>query len=48
MKNSINTTVLLKAYDLQLKAILESDLKKFKADKQRQNNEAFLQRLKAA
>jgi len=47
MKLSTQSTVLLKAFDLQLKAIIEKDLKKFKAEKQRQNNLAFLQQLAA-
>ena len=47
MKNSTNTTVLLKALDLELKAILERDIKAFKAEKQRKQNAAFLQLIAA-
>jgi len=31
MKNSTQTTVILKALDLELKALLENDLKNFKS-----------------
>ena len=37
MKNSTKTTVMLKALDLELKAILENDLKAFKAAQQVKN-----------
>jgi len=47
MKNSTNTTVLLKALDLELKAILEKDIKEFKSEKQRKQNMAFLQLIAA-
>jgi hypothetical protein len=47
MKNSTNTTVLLKALDLQLKSILEKDIKAFKIAKQRRNNAAFMQLIAA-
>ena len=43
MKNSTNTTVILKALDLELRAILDRDIKAFKAMKQRKNNVAFMQ-----
>ena len=43
MKNSTNTTVILKALDLELKAILEKEIKAFKAEKQRINNTVFMQ-----
>jgi hypothetical protein len=43
MKNSTNTTVILKAIDLELKAILERDIKAFKFEKQRKNNMVFMQ-----
>ena len=47
MKNSTKTTVLLKAFDIELKAILEKDLKAFKAAQQHKNNVAFLQQIAA-
>jgi hypothetical protein len=47
MTYSTQTTVLLKAIDLELKAILENDLKNFKKAKQRKNNVAFLQLIAA-
>jgi hypothetical protein len=48
MKLSLKTTVLLKAIDLELKAIIENDIKKFKAAKQqRENNLAFIRKLAA-
>jgi len=47
MKNSTNTTVLLKALDIELKAILEKDIKAFKAEKQRKQNLTFLQLIAA-
>ncbi len=47
MKNSLETTIMLKALDIQLKRILEEDLKAYKAAKQRKNNVAFLQLIAA-
>ena len=47
MKNSTKTTVLLKALDLELKAVLERDIKSFKAEKQRKNDIAFMQLIAA-
>jgi len=47
MKNSTKTTVLLKAFDIELKAILEKDLKAFKAAQQHKNNVAFLRQIAA-
>ena len=47
MKNSTNTTVLLKALDLELKAIMKKDIKEFKVEKQRKQNMAFLQLIAA-
>ena len=47
MQYSINTIVLLKAFDLQLKAIIENDIKAFKAKQQVKNNVAFLQLIAA-
>jgi len=47
MKNSTNTTVLLKALDLELKAILEKDIKAFKIKQQVKNNATFLQAIAA-
>jgi hypothetical protein len=47
MKNSTKTIVLLKALDLELKTILERDIKNFKSAQQRKNNLAFLQQIAA-
>jgi len=48
MKNSTKTTVLLKAIDLELKAILEQDIRKFNSAKFNKNkNAAFLQLIAA-
>jgi hypothetical protein len=48
MKNSTKTTVLLKAIDLELKAILEQDIRKFNSAKfNRNKNAAFLQLIAA-
>ena len=38
MKNSAKTTVMLKAFDMKLKAMLQEDLKNFKAIQNRKNN----------
>ena len=46
--NELKTAVLLKAFDLELKAILENDLKNFTAAKYNRNkNAAFLQLIAA-
>ena len=37
MKNSTNTTVILKALDLELKALLQADLESFKVTRQKQS-----------
>jgi len=47
MKNSTKTTVLLKALDLELKAILEKDLRNFKAAQANKNNQPAQQLLAA-
>ena len=47
MKNSTKTTVILKALDLELKAMLENDLKNFKSAKA-ENNQAAGKQLMAA
>lgn len=47
MQYSINSTFLLKAFDLQLKAIIENDIKAFKVKRQIKNNVAFLQLIAA-
>jgi len=47
MKNSTKTIVMLKALDIELKAILEKDLKAFKAAEQQKKNAAFLQLIAA-
>jgi hypothetical protein len=48
MKNSIQTTILLKAFDIELKRIIDQDLKKYKAEQQRKKNLAFIKQLLAA
>lgn len=48
MKMSTQTTVLLKALDIELKRILEQDLQNFKAKKQAEKNIMFLKQLLAA
>lgn len=40
MKNAISTTVILKALDLELKAMLQQDLNQFKAAKQNANHQS--------
>jgi len=48
MKNSTNTTTLLKAIDKQLKTILEQDIRKFTDTRYNKNkNAAFLQLIAA-
>jgi hypothetical protein len=47
MKNSTKTTILLKAFDIELKAILVKDLKAFKTAQQHKNNVAFLRQIAA-
>ena len=47
MKNPTNTIVILKAIDLELKAILEKDIKNLKAAQQKENNMAFLRLIAA-
>ena len=47
MKNENKTTEMLKALDLKLKALLENDLKSFKAT-QSKNNPAASKQLMAA
>jgi hypothetical protein len=47
MKNSTKTTVILKAIDLELKAMLENDLKNFKSPKNENNPAAARQRIAA-
>jgi hypothetical protein len=42
MKTSTQTSIILKAIDLELKAILLNDLKKFKTTK---NNQEFIKQL---
>lgn len=48
MKNSITTTVLLKAIDIELRKILKEDLEKYKKARERNNNLAFVKQLLAA
>ncbi|GAB2984181.1 hypothetical protein GCM10027049_22290 [Mucilaginibacter puniceus] len=38
MKTSTKTTVILKAFDMKLKAMLQDDLKNFKAIQNQKNN----------
>ncbi len=40
MKASINTTVILKALDLELKALLQKDLAQFKAERNQATQQA--------
>jgi hypothetical protein len=47
MKNSTETTVILKALDMELKALLENDLKNFKSA-QSKNNQQTTKQLMAA
>jgi len=47
MKNSNQTTVILKALDMELKALLENDLKNFKSANNK-NNQAAGKQLMAA
>ncbi|WP_156088735.1 hypothetical protein [Mucilaginibacter pedocola] len=48
MKTSVQTTILLKALDLELKKIIDADLQKFRAEQQRQKNLSFIKQLLAA
>lgn len=47
MKNSTKTTVILKAIDLELKAMLENDLKNFKNARTENNSAVVRQRIAA-
>jgi hypothetical protein len=47
MKFSLKTTILLKAIDIELKAILDNDIKKFKAAQQREKNLEFIRKIAA-
>ncbi len=47
MKNSNQTTVVLKALDLQLKALLENDLKSFRESRSKNNQPAGKQLMAA-
>ncbi len=47
MKNSNQTTVILKALDMELKALLEKDLKDFKAIQSKNNQHAGKQLMAA-
>jgi hypothetical protein len=38
MKTSTKTTVILKAFDIKLRAMLQDDLKNFKANQSQKNN----------
>jgi hypothetical protein len=48
MKNSIHTAILLKAFDIELKRILDEDLEKYRAEQQRKKNLMFVRQLLAA
>ncbi|WP_166727753.1 hypothetical protein [Mucilaginibacter gilvus] len=48
MKTSLQTTILLKAFDIELKKIIDADLEKYKAEQQRKKNISFLKQLLAA
>jgi hypothetical protein len=48
MKTSIKTIILLKAFDIELKRIIDQDLKKYRAEQQRKKNLAFVRQLLAA
>jgi hypothetical protein len=48
MKTSVQTTILLKAFDIELKRIIDADLQKFKAEQQRKKNLSFIKQLLAA
>ncbi|CAM3973324.1 hypothetical protein MUGA111182_19950 [Mucilaginibacter galii] len=48
MKMSTQTTILLKALDIELKKIIEQDLQKYRAAQQAKKNKMFLQQLLAA
>jgi hypothetical protein len=47
MKNSTETTVILKALDMELKALLENDLKNFKSAQSKNNQQAAKQLMAA-
>jgi hypothetical protein len=47
MKFSLKTTILLKAIDIELKAILDNDIKKFKVAQQREKNLEFIRKIAA-
>ena len=47
MKTSTKTTVLLKAFDMELRAMLKRDLQNFKAVQNRKNNQDIRQLLAA-
>jgi hypothetical protein len=47
MKNSTQTTVILKAFDLELKALLVKDLKNFKSAQSKNNQDANKQLMAA-
>jgi len=48
MKMSTQTTILLKALDIELKKIIEQDLQKYRAAQQAKKNKMFLQQLLSA
>ncbi|MFA6085510.1 hypothetical protein [Mucilaginibacter sp.] len=48
MKTSIKTTILLKAFDIELKRIIDQDLEKYKTEQQRKKNLEFVKQLLAA
>lgn len=47
MKNSNQTTVILKSLDIELKALIENDLKNFKANQSKNNQHAGKQLMAA-
>lgn len=47
MKNSNHTTVILKSLDMELKALLEKDLKDFKSTQSKNNQHAGKQLMAA-
>jgi len=47
MKNSNHTTVILKALDIELKALIENDLKNFKLAQSKNNQHAAKQLMAA-
>jgi hypothetical protein len=48
MKTSVQTTILLKAFDIELKRIIDADLQKYRAEQQRKKNLLFIKQLLAA